>query len=148
MKHILIKLPKNRIEPGALELFDESNGLMARMAARGKADHYRAIQASNPDRLPILPYGDTPAGDYAETHIVIFDEVNERLGRGWIPMLPVSGEALRAQENGRTGLGIHGGRGNTRLIATYGCVRIFDTDFDYLAEVIGTDSITITVEDF
>lgn len=144
---IVVSLPKDRLTAGALAVYMRDGGRVARFPCRGKADSARAAQAGNPKRDPAYPYGDAPAGDYGETWLNLFGEDHPRYGIGWIPLFGVYGQAWRARQNGRTGLGIHAGRGDEKLIATYGCIRMLDRDFKKLAELVGHDRFTVTVED-
>ena len=146
MYRIDISLPLSRPRPGMLVLSNtEGRPLLPPFFCLGKADNARATRAGNPDRDPTKPYGDTPAGVYAETSLVKFGAAHRRLGRAWIPIDGAEGQALRAVEGGRTGLGIHAGRGNDRLIPTYGCVRMLDREFDLLAHRVGRGPIVVTI---
>lgn len=113
--------------------------------ARGKADNGRAAREGNPARSSILPYGDAPLGDYADSTVV--KTHNVRLGHSWIPIVGISDDALKAAENGRTGLGIHAGRSDTdgNLVATYGCVRLDVIDFGRLADILGEEPVSIRI---
>ncbi|CDO60826.1 hypothetical protein BN1012_Phect2613 [Candidatus Phaeomarinobacter ectocarpi] len=147
-KRIEISLPENRLNIGTLKVLDEDgNQLLADIECRGKADNQRAAKRGNPLRHSTYPYGDTPSGEYAPTKCVVFREEIERFGIGWIPMEGISGDAHLAKDNGRTGLAIHGGRGNERLVPTFGCVRVRDIDFRHMAHVLGDDDIAISIKD-
>ena len=74
-------------------------------------------------------------------------QARSRLGPAWIPIIGVHGDALTARQNGRVGLGIHGGLGNDKLIATYGCVRMLDKDFGRLDELLGDAEVGVTIRD-
>ena len=146
-----IILPENRYNPGKMVLRNEHDQqLMPEMPCLGKADNGRAIQAGNQSRSPLLPYGDTPTGLYKPAHLIIFEFPHRRLGRGWIPLQGEAGEAGIAMEV-RSGLGIHAGRGGSdkdRLIPTYGCIRMFDDDFDALEKVVRNNLIRTVIRPF
>lgn len=113
--------------------------------ARGKADNGRAAREGNPSRSSLLPYGDAPLGEYADA--VVVKTHNARLGHSWIPIVGTSGDALKAVENGRTGLGIHAGRSNTdgKLVTTHGCVRLDVIDFKQLAKIMDDEAVSIRI---
>lgn len=147
-KIIEISLPKNRWNAGTLKVLGaDGKQLLADIECRGKADGQRAALESNTSRDPVYPYGDTPSGQYGPTKLILFREESERFGIGWIPMEGITGDAYDAKQNGRSGLAIHGGRGNGRLMATLGCVRVRDIDFRHMAHVLGNAPIAITIED-
>lgn len=145
---IEIDLPRDRATEGVLRLVDGNDATMMSARCRGKADSRRAANEDNPDRDPTRPFGDTPSGLYRETGVHWFPkEANSRLGPAWIPLIGLSGDAERAHRNGRTGLGIHGGRGDERLVATYGCVRLLDCDFVHLATIIANRPVGVIIRD-
>ena len=143
---IFIVLPRNRVQPGILSVFN-IDGLAHTCACKGKADNGKARREGNARRDPARPWGDTPTGDYAPTQIDLFDEHHRSMGRGWIPMEGADGQALQARINGRTGLAIHAGRGDEKIVVTYGCVRVLDKDFDRLVQLIGTDVVEIFIRE-
>ena len=110
----------------------------------GKADNAKAKTHKNPTRDPLLPWGDTPTGVYAPTHPVWLDKKTQ-LGEAWIPIIGISGDALRAVKNGRTGLGIHAGRGSDKLKPTYGCLRMLAKDFYRMIAYINEDPIDLEI---
>ena len=95
----------------------------------GKADNQRAAQAANPQRSPIRPYGDTPAGIYAPARITPYQGRNPGIGPYWLPMEGIEGAAKVAKEEGRTGLALHAGRGDLGLTPTFGCIRVYSRHF-------------------
>lgn len=148
MKRLVVLLPRDRAKAGVLTLFDDAGELMFPGApCLGKADNARAAKEGNPLRSPRMPYGDTPAGEYAPARVEIFAAPHARLGRGWIPLHGETGAALAAVRNGRTGLGIHAGRGDGALVPTFGCLRVSDSTFDRLVQAIGDDQVRVTIED-
>lgn len=143
---IVITLPANRWNNGTLVALDDAGAVLLECPARGKADGGLANKAGNPLRDPTRRNGDTPTGGYALTAVRRFDSRDPKFGWGFIPLDPVSGAALAAKKNGRTGLGIHCGRSQTALIATEGCVRIFDRDFLALSELAGTRHFSVEIK--
>ena len=129
---ILAVLPADRTRPGWLRLLE---GTLLAFTARclGKADNGRALARGNPTRDPVLPYGDTPSGIYSPAKAIAFDPPHPRMGRHAIPLIGVSGPALTAMTL-RDQLYIHGGRGDDRLIPTFGCLRLLDRD---MAALVG-----------
>jgi hypothetical protein len=144
-----IFLPRDRYKPGRLHVFDATGRLIhSDVPVLGKADNGRAAKAGNPDRAPMQPFGDTPTGSYVPTRRVMFGAPHDRLGKGWFPIEGATGDALVAcTAGGRTGLGLHAGRGNDRLVPTYGCLRVLDSDFDALAALAGDAPVQIVVEE-
>ena len=145
---IVIFLPRRREHSGFLHLFDATGRvLIGNLRCRGKADSARAIKAQNPLRDPARPYGDTPSGLYAPSVMTRYEPAHPTFGKFAILIEGVEGEALRAKENGRVGLAIHGGRGDGDLVATYGCVRLLDKDMLALNLALGDSPVVAEVED-
>lgn len=141
-----IMLPEDRAKPGILRLFEgPQQTLVFDAQCLGKADNLRAADKGNPARDPARPYGDTPTGEYGPTRWFPFAQPHPRMGDGWIPLSGISGQAEDAVRNGRTGLGIHAGRGDGRLVPTYGCVRMRDADMARLAEIVGDREIRVEI---
>lgn len=148
MKRIVIRLPVDRRQVGHLSVLDDDRVVLAGIPARGKADNGTAKARGNPERLPAMPFGDTPAGVWHGCRVVKFAAPVAGLGAAWIALdKPWSGDAVQAQINGRSGLGIHGGRGNGDLVATQGCVRVRDDDFARIADAVGGDEFWVDVID-
>jgi hypothetical protein len=142
---IEVRLPPDRRGIGDLRVYGPNGGLLAGpFPCLGKADNARAMDKGNPTRSRHFPYGDTPTGRYAATRFVIFQHRHPRLGNGWIPLEGIDGEAREAAMNGRTGLGIHGGRGDM-LPPTYGCLRMRDRDLADLADALGNSAVTVDI---
>lgn len=144
-KRILILLPRDRTRPGVLHLFGADGAQLEAVPCRGKADGARAAKEGNPSRSSIRRYGDTPTGRYKRTRPTSTGDAATKLGPTWIPLEGAEGDALIAKHD-RTGLGIHAGRGN-ELIATYGCIRVGQNDFDDLVAAIGEDDVDVTIEE-
>lgn len=120
--------------PGRLTLYSPGGSeLLHELPCLGKAENARAAAHDNHDRDPLKPYGDTPLGRY-NGKLELFDPPHAVLGSAWIRLDPKSGDAMRARDNGRRGLGIHAGRGDKKLIPTFGCIRLSDKDFALLVE--------------
>lgn len=148
MKRILVRLPVDRRQAGTLTVLEDDRVLLAGMPCRGKADNGTAKARGNPERLPTMPFGDTPTGVWHGCKVTPFAKPVAGLGGAWIALdRPWSGDAVQAQINGRSGLGIHGGRGNGDLVATQGCVRVRDDDFARIADAVGRDEFWVEVID-
>ena len=52
-----------------------------------------------------------------------------------------------AMENGRRGLGIHAGRGNDRLVPTFGCIRLRDKDMQHIQSLAQDHQFKISIEE-
>lgn len=147
MRKIHVFLFADRTKPGVLALLDEG-GADACWPCLGKADNARAVLAGNDGRDPAYPYGDTPTGGYRATRLVRFATTHPRLGAAWFPIEGESGQAVEARiKGGRTGLGIHAGRGDDKLVPTYGCVRMRQTDFDRLAALVDGEWLKVAVSE-
>ena len=148
MPRLDIYLPTNRWLPGFLRLYNgEGRRLLYDIPCRGKADSRRAAAKGNPDRGPTRPWGDLPSGSYRTAQVTRYDPPHPTFVDLAIILEGNGGDALKAARNGRTGLAVHGGRGNVRLTATYGCLRVFDRDMFLLAECIGGGKLEVEVID-
>lgn len=147
MNRLHVYLPSNRNATGWLHVFGPEGKHLAEVECRGKADSAKATSTGNPGRDPTLPYGDMPSGRFELTEITPTGSNAAKLGPLWIPLTGKDGEASVAKINGREGLGIHGGRGDGELIATYGCLRLRDRDFALIKSLIGTDQVSVQIED-
>ncbi len=107
MHQITIRLPSNRDFVGTLKLEDAKGKLIAgpfQVCARAHEELARAN--GNPDRLPILPFGDMPLGEYQISQIVKSGPStpyhSDEFGSAGIVFLqPKHGEAALADANGR-----------------------------------------------
>lgn len=144
---ITITLQKDRRAPGALVLRDARGDTMFSCQCLGRS----AGAESNPTRDPLKFRGDTPTGRYASTFITHLPKPVTGIGTLWITLDPDNfydgSQARQAELKGRTGLGVHGGRGNTVLMATHGCVRLLDKDMADLARVAGKLRFTVEIRD-
>jgi hypothetical protein len=156
---IAITLPIDRTKPGTLRLI-EAGATIFECECLGKADNAAAAQHGNPTRNPELPYGDTPTGVYTLTPVVAANPPHPRMGRCYIPLLGIGGQAAKAcaldpatGRTIRTGLAIHatpdneidGDRGENTLIPTNGCIRVRDPDMDALIGFIGSALVRVTI---
>ena len=143
---LTINLTQDRAFNGLFTLCDTDGVLLASGRARGKADNGRAIKEGNPSRDSTLPFGDTPTGCYAPTRIRK-TRPGSRMGEYWFHIEGISGDALKARENGRVGLGVHAGREDTKgwIAATHGCTRLGDTDFKDVHRIVGDSLVSIEV---
>lgn len=139
-----VTLPRDRRQSGDFALIDPAGNTMLVGGCLGKADGDRALQAGNPARDPIQPYGDTPTGRYAPAQILPLVPRHPRMGDYAISMIGVDGQARQAMAR-RTGLYIHGGRGDGRLVPTYGCLRLLDRDMLAIERRVGRGWIVIEI---
>ena len=144
---LLIVLPADRTRPGQMALFDAIGDQKFTAACLGRSAGIfdKVTGTVRRDRLQFR--GDTPLGDYAVTFVSQLAKPITGIGSIWIGLDPEGGEALRAEQNGRRGLGIHGGRGNSRLMPTHGCVRLTDIDMAALAKAAGRMRFTVTIRE-
>lgn len=145
--HLIIKLPKDRRELGELRLFGADAGVTARPIFSCLCLGRSAGHATNPSRDPLRFRGHTPTGTYAPTFVTALARPIAGIGSLWIGLDPIGGQAQRAEDAGRTGLGIHGGRGDEVYKMTHGCIRLRDTDMAALARAAGKLRFNVTIED-
>lgn len=141
---IVVHVPKDRAKCGQLWLEDSGGRKVAGpFTACAKADGATAKKHKNPDRSPLLPYGDTPVGGYRVEHVLKVGQGSIYPERSYgdyaaVRLTPASGEAKLAADIGRTGLLIHGGDpgpgGNLR--PTNGCIRLSNRDMRALVEAL------------
>lgn len=132
MNHIEIRIPHDRRHYGILSVWVKDR-VVFQCDCYTKADQAKADAHNNPERDPVLPWGDFPAGRY--TVVIDSDEDRDRVVFGEnerLRLIGYRGDAALAVSNGRTGIMVHGGR--TSSTATYGCVRVAD---DNMRRLIG-----------
>lgn len=151
MYRLVVSLPKDRRAAGRFSLLSPGGSVVAHGACLGKADNLRAKNEGNPDRKTTLPYGDTPTGRYKPARVMAFNPRHKVLGDWAIPMIGVEGDALEAMRDGgeekppRTELYVHAGRGDEKLIPTYGCLRLLDRDLVKIVNIVGNELIEIEI---
>ncbi|MFZ3199637.1 MAG: hypothetical protein WA175_00655 [Candidatus Acidiferrales bacterium] len=131
---IIIRLPSNRDFAGQLHLENPSGKRIAGpFPVGGRADNKLAQDNGNPDRNRLLPFGDTPLGEYQILQIIASGTgtayAAEEFGAAGIVLLqPKDGEAVLADANGRFGFFIQGGAVSRKgaLRPTEGSLRLFN----------------------
>ena len=140
----LIILPRDRTKPGRLELRDRIGMLVFSCQCLGRSAGIFDAVTGRVRRDRLAYRGDTPLGDYAPTFVTTLAKPITGIGRLWVGLDPIAGEALAAEQAGRRGLGIHGGRGET-LRPTHGCIRLKDSDMAALAAAAGRNRFTVRI---
>lgn len=145
---IIITLPKDRSKLGELKLFGvgqmpATDTPVFRCPCLGRS----AGAATNPSRDPLKYRGHTPTGDYAVTFVTALARPIAGIGSLWIGLDPVGGQAQAAEDAGRTGLGIHGGRGDDVYKMTHGCIRLLDKDMVALAKIAGKLRFSVSISE-
>lgn len=133
---IKIDFTADRWQTGTLSLVDKNGATLAGpFRTLGKADNANAAAKGNPTRNPLRRWGDTPTGTYRVVRLQSSGPGTNYPAYNYGPdavivLDPLSGDALTAKQNGRTGLLIHGGAPgeNGRLRATHGCIRLSNAD--------------------
>ncbi len=138
-------LRRDRATPGEFRLTDPAGSPVLVGTCLGKADNEKAAKVGNAARDPLKPYGDTPVGDYAPARVTTFKPPHPRLGLYGIELIGEAGQALGAMAE-RSGLWVHGGRGDGRLVPTYGCLRLLDRDMAAVARRVGDDLVRVTID--
>jgi hypothetical protein len=145
---IVVQLPLDRTKTGSLILVDDSgNTLAGPYDVLGKADNGTAVAHGNPNRDPLLPYGDTPEGIYGINRAVATGNGTVYTAHSYGPygalvLQPISGDAQTAANAGRIGLMIHSGdAGQTNpLRPTHGCLRLSNDSMNALMQAIANSS--------
>ncbi|WP_052730177.1 L,D-transpeptidase [Sphingomonas sp. SRS2] len=132
--HLVIKLPSDRKLPGKLMLFSPAAGPADKPIFSCSCLGRSAGHANNPTRDPLKYRGHTPLGEYAVTFVTTLARPITGIGSLWVGLDPIGGQAQKAEDAGRTGLGIHGGRGDEVFKMTHGCIRLLDRDMAALAK--------------
>lgn len=142
MKKIVIKLPKNRLNLGSLNIYENGTALRGPIRCLGRADGMLAAAAKNPKRDPLLPMGDTPLGTYTGT--IVPAGIGSGALRSYGPNKRV---LLTPPPKGRAGLMLHGGAPSNGggLRPTEGCVRVSNEDMARILETLSPDE-TCAVE--
>lgn len=153
--HIMANFPTNRDNKGTLKMYNGSGALVfgpVEALGRGSND-----PANNNDHTNWrLKNADVPTGVY-QTTVVAAGSSSYSFGphkRVWMNQA-VSGNALVAEQNGRSEIMVHGGDLATDsslpwypLRPTYGCIRLSNTNQAALISAIasagGTGKITIS----
>ncbi|AIQ15515.1 hypothetical protein H70357_01480 [Paenibacillus sp. FSL H7-0357] len=149
--HIRVNLNANRTKLGSLKMYNDSGALVfGPVQALGRSEYGYSWSQTD---------GHTPTGVYsaAISKEPMPQTVKNKRSYGpskYIIMDPVSGNALIAEQNGRSGLWIHGGdpadtgAPSYPLRPTHGCVRLSNEDQHSLIYVLstlggGTGKVTI-----
>jgi hypothetical protein len=137
MNKIIIQLPINRDYAGRLEIQNAAGKRIAGpFPVCGRADDERAQANKNPARNPLLPFGDTPLGEYKVVKIIGSGQGTPYSGdefgsMGLVLLQPKQGDAALADANGRFGFFIQGGAwSRNRLLRPTqdGSLRLSDGD--------------------
>lgn len=105
------------------------------------ADSADAAAHDNPTEDATRPFGDHPFGEYRVVDVrwTVTERDRRRYGPVRLVLDPIAGDALKAKENGRAGLAIHGGpTRDGALRATNGCLRVDDDTAEALASAAST----------
>jgi lipoprotein-anchoring transpeptidase ErfK/SrfK len=148
-----VTLAKNRMQVGKLQAYDDAGQpVLGPVNCLGRADAGDAKLHGNPERNSLRPFGDTPTGYYNVVRMVSHHGSESDIHTyGTYPALlldPVSGDALKAKQNSRSGLMIHGGAPSMsgKLRPTHGCIRLSENDQrDLVALVVGSALAASTV---
>lgn len=137
MNKIIVQLPANRDYTGTLEIQNAAGKRIAGpFCVCGRSDDEAAHDDKNPNRDPLLPFGDMPCGEYQVAKMLPTGprtsySAEEFGSAGVILLLPLLGDAALADANGRHGFFIQGGARsrNRRLRPTQdGSLRLSDRD--------------------
>jgi hypothetical protein len=144
MRTLIVTLPKNRDYAGKLRLEDEDGAVMAGpFYVCGRADDAVAQSHDNPNRDPLLPFGNTPLGRYRVLGVVASGAGSHLPAEGFGPhgviaLEPTGGDAALADANGRFHFLIQGGEAvrGRRLRPTNGSLRLANSDLKKLVRAL------------
>ena len=151
-----ITLPKDRSTVGKLQAFDDAGqSALGPVNCLGRADSTDAKLHGNPQRDSLRSFGDTPTGGYRIAQLVSHQHSESDVHTyGTYPAVlldPTAGDALKAKQNGRFGLMIHGGAPSAsgKLRPTHGCVRLAENDQRDLVSIVvrsllASSTVTVT----
>jgi hypothetical protein len=146
MHQIIIRLPTNRDYTGMLKLEDAKGKTIAGpFQIGGRIQDEFARTHGNPNRVPVLPFGDTPLGEYQIVQIVKSGPDTpynsaEFGSAGLVFLQPKHGEAVLADANGRFIFFIQGGalaRNGTLRPTEDGSLRLSNRDQRKLINLLG-----------
>jgi len=145
MHRLIVTLPENRDYAGMLWLEGADGDVIAGpFAVCGRADQKAAQHHANPNRDPLLPFGDTPLGRYRVAGIQSSGAGTARPADhfgpyGVIVLTPTGGDAALADANGRFHVLIQGGAPahERRLRPTNGSLRLGNRDQRILMGMLG-----------
>jgi hypothetical protein len=132
---IEVTFHRDRSQPGTLNLLEGNGNLVSGpWRAVGKEDARLAAENGNPDADQMKRFGETPTGDYQVMDILparIDPKGRELFGKNPVVRLrPISGNAAKADANGRTALLVHGGGDGSD--PTDGSIRLPDEAMETL----------------
>jgi len=139
------KLPPDRAAEGQFWVTDDAGAIcFGPVRCRGEADRSTAVAHGNPIEDPTRAYGDHPAGVYKLVDILWHPVPAHSYGPAFFKLDPLSGEALGAKTQGRSGIGIHGGDPgpDDTLRPTFGCLRLTNADCQAVADMVEPVRIT------
>jgi len=139
------KLPPDRFAEGQFWVTDDDGAILfGPVRCRGEADNSGAIAHGNPLEDPLKAFGDHPAGVCKLTEILWHPVPVHSYGPAFFRLDPISGEALDAKQQGRSGIGIHGGDlgSDGSLRPTFGCLRLTNADCQAVADMVEPVRIT------
>lgn len=145
-------LPPDRAQAGTLRVLD-GHDVRLECPCLGKSDNAAAAKAGNPTRDPLRKMGDLPTGAYrARPGLSLARDAASTRSYGPHPVIalePLAGDALRAKQNGRSGLLIHGGAlgPNGKLRPTLGCLRLSNDDQESLVVLLDGKDCECIVEE-
>ena len=135
MLKLVVAFSSNRDFEGKIHLEQDGRLLAGPFAVCGRADEAAAQRHGNPDRNPLLPFGDTPLGFYRVVGLLPSGG-GTALPKNFfgphsvVVLKPTGGDAALADANGRFNTLIQGGQEGPggRLLPTNGSLRLRDKD--------------------
>ena len=127
---LVAALTKDRQAEGQFWVEGDDGVVFGPVRCRGEADSGNAAKFKNILEDPTRVAGDHPFGVCRVVDIVTIQPADTKGGRTYGPFFvrlhPVSGEAWTARQQGREGIGLHGGDLGPagELRATFGCLRL------------------------
>ncbi|WP_372011522.1 L,D-transpeptidase family protein [Paenibacillus chitinolyticus] len=151
--HIIANFSANRDNKGTLKMYDGSGALVfGPVEALGRGSNDPANNNNHANWK--MTNADTPTGEYAASVIGAGTPTSSYSPYSRVNLDPTSGNALIAENNGRSGFMIHGGDASTDSSAswyplrpTYGCIRLSNSNQNALINKIksvgGSGKLTV-----
>lgn len=144
MSRLFVILPRNRDCCGHIELVSETGKVVCGpFRVAGRSSSLLAAAHQNPSRNSLVPYGDTPTGNYLVRARIPTGKgtalAKEEFGSaGALVLEAIAGDAALADANGRFNFVVHGGdlAAGSLLRSTVGGLRLNNADLRTLIRAV------------
>lgn len=144
MSRLVVELPGDRSRCGRIELLgDQGETICGPFAVAGRSSSVLAARSDNRTRFSLLPYGDTPTGNFVIRARVPTGKgtpfpSDEFGSAGALVLEGITGDAALADANGRFSFLLQGGNlsADGRLRSTAGSLRMANADLRALLRAV------------